>query len=242
MTPPFAVSPEAPVEWALLQARGDETIPFLQGQLSCDVLTLRTGQSLDGLLLSPSGDVITSLECSSHPEGVDIVVRAEVADATLRALGRFLMRTRCELQLVGAGAGAYATVGEQVRRGEPGPLEFAPGVAAHTFGQDFVERHVSFSKGCYTGQELVGRLDSRGGRVPFHLARVTGRDLEHMASVVSRVGPVGDRALQGLTTAVVDDGFSALALVHRTLLDGQSVVVVDDVAIELLHDGARHAR
>jgi folate-binding protein YgfZ len=32
-----------------------------------------------------------------------------------------------------------------------------------------VERSVSFTKGCYTGQELVARVDSRGGNVPRRL-------------------------------------------------------------------------
>jgi folate-binding protein YgfZ len=32
-----------------------------------------------------------------------------------------------------------------------------------------VERSVSFTKGCYTGQELVARIDSRGNKVPKHL-------------------------------------------------------------------------
>jgi folate-binding protein YgfZ len=32
-----------------------------------------------------------------------------------------------------------------------------------------VERSVSFTKGCFTGQELVARIDSRGGNVPRHL-------------------------------------------------------------------------
>jgi folate-binding protein YgfZ len=32
-----------------------------------------------------------------------------------------------------------------------------------------VERAVSFTKGCYTGQELVARVDSRGGNVPRRL-------------------------------------------------------------------------
>jgi folate-binding protein YgfZ len=35
-----------------------------------------------------------------------------------------------------------------------------------------VERSVSFTKGCYTGQELVARIDSRGGNVPRHLRGV----------------------------------------------------------------------
>ncbi len=32
-----------------------------------------------------------------------------------------------------------------------------------------VDRSVSFTKGCYTGQELVARIDSRGGNVPKRL-------------------------------------------------------------------------
>jgi folate-binding protein YgfZ len=35
-----------------------------------------------------------------------------------------------------------------------------------------VARSVSFSKGCYTGQELVARIDSRGGNVPSRLCGV----------------------------------------------------------------------
>jgi tRNA-modifying protein YgfZ len=35
-----------------------------------------------------------------------------------------------------------------------------------------VERTVSFTKGCFTGQELVARIDSRGGHVPRHLRAV----------------------------------------------------------------------
>ena len=35
-----------------------------------------------------------------------------------------------------------------------------------------IERTVSFTKGCYTGQELVARIDSRGGNVPRHLRRL----------------------------------------------------------------------
>jgi folate-binding protein YgfZ len=34
---------------------------------------------------------------------------------------------------------------------------------------DLIDWTVSFTKGCYTGQELVARIDSRGGNVPRHL-------------------------------------------------------------------------
>ena len=35
-----------------------------------------------------------------------------------------------------------------------------------------VDRAISFTKGCFTGQELVARIDSRGGNVPRHLRGV----------------------------------------------------------------------
>src|SRR5690606_22728547 len=35
-----------------------------------------------------------------------------------------------------------------------------------------VEESVSFTKGCYTGQELVARVDSRGGRAPRRVVRI----------------------------------------------------------------------
>ncbi len=39
---------------------------------------------------------------------------------------------------------------------------------------DLLDRSVSFTKGCYTGQELVARLDARGNRVARHLRGLVG--------------------------------------------------------------------
>jgi folate-binding Fe-S cluster repair protein YgfZ len=234
MTAPLVVSSDQAVHWSLLEARGEDARSFLQGQLSCDVLSLTRDAWAAGLLLSPASEVITSLHCHHHLEGVDLVLASEMLEPTLSALRRFTLRTRCELRDAGATAGPYATVGEQVRRGEPGPREFHVGVAAHSFGPAFVARHVSFTKGCYTGQELVGRLDARGGRVPFLLARVRGPSVEHMSDVVARAGPTGERAIQGLTTVVADDGWVALGFVHRSLLCPQRHRVLDDVSVEAL--------
>ena len=36
-------------------------------------------------------------------------------------------------------------------------------------GAAIIDASVSFTKGCFTGQELVARIDSRGGNVPRHL-------------------------------------------------------------------------
>ena len=61
-----------------------------------------------------------------------------------------------------------------------------------------VERTVSFTKGCYTGQELVARIDSRGGNVPRRL-----RGVVVARNVVPPVGAglvVGGREVGSLTS------------------------------------------
>ena len=69
-------------------------------------------------------------------------------------------------------------------------------------GQWIIDLSVSFTKGCFTGQELVARIDSRGGNVPRRLrAVVADRPLAAGAAVVvggaevgrvtSVAGPVG---------------------------------------------------
>lgn len=52
-----------------------------------------------------------------------------------------------------------------------------------------VARTVSFTKGCYTGQELVARVDSRGGNVPRRLARLSAdAKVESGSALLSRDG------------------------------------------------------
>jgi folate-binding protein YgfZ len=52
-----------------------------------------------------------------------------------------------------------------------------------------VDLTVSFTKGCYTGQELVARIDSRGGHVPRHLRRMTSTG--HLTPGAELTGPDG---------------------------------------------------
>lgn len=69
-----------------------------------------------------------------------------------------------------------------------------------------VERSVSFTKGCYTGQELVARIDSRGGNVPRHLRGIVSRsDHEPL-----RVG--ADIVVAGETVGTVTSAEGAVGL------------------------------
>ena len=90
-----------------------------------------------------------------------------------------------------------------------------------------VEAAVSFTKGCYTGQELVARIDSRGSNVPRHLR---GLRLSGPASAGSGLysQPADtSKALGRLTSVALSPrlGWVAMGYVARAVEVGSSVVV-----------------
>ena len=78
-----------------------------------------------------------------------------------------------------------------------------------------VESSVSFTKGCYTGQELVARIDSRGGNVPrpVRLLEIRGEGVSPGAGIT-----VDGKAVGEVTSSAADPASGvtvALGPVHR---------------------------
>lgn len=253
-----------PLARDVVQASGPDTIAYLQGQLSQDVAALVVGDSAHSLLLTPQGHVVALVRLTRTGED-EVVLDTDpgAGDAVLARLRRFLLRTRCELEVVDWGC--VAVRGEGVS--PPDPTEVAagvwvvvpdtpgvgydllgPGAAAPTGVADgsapdyealriergvpragaeltertiaaeagVVDRTASFTKGCYTGQELVARIDSRGGNVPRRL-----RGLVVEGDVVPPPGAtvvVADVEVGTLTSAARSSRFDApvaLAYVKR---------------------------
>ena len=84
-----------------------------------------------------------------------------------------------------------------------------------------VDRTVSFTKGCYTGQELVARLDARGNNVPFRLRRLV---VEHATPVLpAEHSPLllAEKSVGTLTSVAFDvetERLVALGFVHRDVV------------------------
>jgi folate-binding protein YgfZ len=94
-----------------------------------------------------------------------------------------------------------------------------------------VERTVSFTKGCYTGQELVARLDARGNNVPRRLVGVIGGETRLAFGMTLHAGPgpgdvagpadvATDKVVGTVTSAAWSPELTAwvaLAYLHRTV-------------------------
>ena len=87
-----------------------------------------------------------------------------------------------------------------------------------------IEGSVSFTKGCYTGQELVARVDSRGGNVPHP---VRGLRFDSGPVPVGAEIMVGEKRV-GTVTSVAESprlGHIALGVVGRAVAVGDVVDV-----------------
>src|SRR6185312_2912368 len=73
---------------------------------------------------------------------------------------------------------------------------------------------VSFTKGCYTGQELVARIDSRGGNVPRRLRGVVAASDGPTAMAVGQAVTVGGQEIGRLTSVAVSPTRGAVALAY----------------------------
>ena len=114
----------------------------------------------------------------------------------------------------GVSCGAEAL---RIAAGWPGLGELTEGVIPAETG--LVGLAANFKKGCYTGQELVARVDSRGNHAPHHLERI-----ELTAPAVVGAPVLVDGTEAATLTSV--SGLQALAYVRRSV-EAPADAVVD---------------
>ncbi len=111
------------------------------------------------------------------PDGWEATAGAIVARVPMGRLDRFLVHGGRREALVAAGAVPAGRLAADAVRIEAGEPVMGVDVDEKTIPQEsgLVEDSVSFTKGCYLGQELVARIDSRG-RVNRHLRGLVIRE------------------------------------------------------------------
>lgn len=191
----------------LLAFRGPDSLKFLQGQTSNDVLALDVGQGCPLIFANPKGGVLADATCFRTEEGALLEMERDRAEFLTGHLGRYLLLSDAELTDLSDTSPAFVHTGLDVapltahkrgdtwffglRRlgrvgctlvlGEPpaGDLVAAEvletirieegvpryGYELHADGlpqNALLHDHVSFEKGCFTGQEPIARLHYRG--------------------------------------------------------------------------------
>lgn len=81
----------------VLRIGGPDALPFLQGQLSNDVLAVQRGSSLLAACSSAPGRVLAVLRLFAHPSGVVALLPRDLVGPTLAHLRKFVLRAKVQL-------------------------------------------------------------------------------------------------------------------------------------------------
>lgn len=135
---------------------------------------------------------------------------------------------RAPLDVPTADVAAYESA--RIRSGVPAMgTELTEATIPAEVGQWVIDASVSFTKGCFTGQELVARIDSRGGNVPRHLR---GLDIGGVVAPPLGAAVLVDGTEVGRVTSVAprpgEDGLVALAVVGRSVTPPAAATVQVD--------------
>ncbi|HKI90970.1 MAG TPA: hypothetical protein VJ986_01605 [Gaiellaceae bacterium] len=178
-------------ERAFLRVAGPDAADYLQRMVSNDVEALVAGGSCPALLLTAKGRVLAPLLVWRRGEDDYVVLtEPELGEAVRALLVRMRLRSRCEIEPEEHVSALVFGGGDGIPGDVPGAVEvldtgLEPTLTADElevrrieagaprWGREIDDRilpaeagldrtHVSFTKGCYPGQEPVARLHHRG--------------------------------------------------------------------------------
>jgi folate-binding protein YgfZ len=242
-------------ERAYVRVSGPDAGDYLQRMVSNDVESLDVGGACPALLLTAKARVIAPLVVWRRgDEDFLLLTEPELGEAVRGLLTRMRLRARCEIEPE-QHASVLVFGGEGIQTDFPGAVEAIDSPLAPTLDADAVElrrieagaprwgreiddrilpaeagldeTHVSFTKGCYPGQEPVARLHYRGH--PNRRLRVLELDavpageteLIHEGKAVGRVTSAARRP---------DGSVVALAYVRVEVPEGARLELADAAA------------
>ena len=161
-----------------LHFRGVDAQKFLQGQLSNDVSLLAPDRLMLAGMHNPQGRVLALLRLvAPATDQVIALLPAELAEPTMTALRRFVLRAKVAISAESSGAALRALTQQlpfiapllepaarsaHIAAGVPQVYGATSALfVAQMLNLDCLEA-ISFTKGCYTGQEIIARAHYRG--------------------------------------------------------------------------------
>ncbi len=150
---------------------GADALTYLQGQVSQDLLSMAIGDRRWTFLLQPTGKVeVLAAVTRAGDDAFLFDTEFGFGDLLSARLARFKIRVKVDIgPIERISGGDFADEAARIEAGWPAMgSEIVPGetIPAET---GITEAAVDYKKGCYPGQELVERMDSRGADAPRRL-------------------------------------------------------------------------
>lgn len=247
------------VDRGVLAVSGADRASWLQGLVTNDVAGLAEGERRYAAYLTPQGRMITDMNVTARDGRLLLDVPAPLADALRDRLDGLIFSEDVQVTNESDRLFVWTVIGPDAFTdviGEVLPAEFASlaAIDLDTFDVIRIERGVpkfladmdedtipleagiqdraiSFTKGCYVGQEIIVRVTTRGGgRVARHLVRWHGDPAAEVVPLPGSRIVSFDKDIGRVTSAAFSPGLNrvvGLGYVHREFVTpGTDVAVV----------------
>ncbi len=156
-------------DYSLLQISGNNAEKFLQGQLTCDVSKVTDTHTSFGAHCNAKGRMLSFFRLFKIEQDYYLLMPTDVIEIAKQHLHRYAVFSKVKVEILPLStvilpfefdpASAYENdVKHGIPRLYPNTIaEFLP----HYLNLPQLDA-VSFSKGCYTGQEIIARMEHRG--------------------------------------------------------------------------------
>lgn len=244
---------------AVLSVGGADRASWLQGLLTNDVESLKEGESRYAAYLTPQGRMITDMHVMAKGDRILLDVPAPLAQGLRDKLDGLIFSEDAAVTNESERMSVWTVVGPDSFTGivaESLPAEYAAlrEIDLDTFeviriergvprfladmNEDTIpleagieDRAISFTKGCYVGQEVIVRVTTRGGgRVAKKLVRWVGDPAADIVPLPESRIVSFDRDIGRVTSSAFSPGLErvvGLGYVHRDFVaSGTEVTVV----------------
>jgi tRNA-modifying protein YgfZ len=249
------------IDRGVLSITGRDRATWLQGLVTNDVLALAEGQSCYAAYLTPQARMITDMNVVARADRLLLDVPAALAAPLRERLDGLIFAENAQVTDASAAMQVVEVYGErnqtlildrhatlpdlpkvdldtfEVFRIEAGLPKFLVDMNEETIPLEagIEDRAISFTKGCYVGQEVIVRVTHRGG------GRVAKKLVKWRAGTLAPAGvPAGarifsnDREIGRVTSSALSPAFGqpvGLGYVHRDFVEeGTKVTLVWDDA------------
>lgn len=210
-------------------AIGQEAAKFLQGQLSCDITQVTDTQPSLGAYCNIKGKVQAILRLQQLTDGYSLVLPADLSAQVRAELQKYAIFSKVKISVENAAliVDDLQEISQQI-----------PEVYAATYELFFPHdlnlpqlNAISFTKGCYRGQEIIARMHYRG---------TIKRSLYMFSSSVSNILPgtaILNQRQEVAGTVVRTAAERGLAVLTHAILEGSSALLIEGTTglIELIN-------
>ena len=216
---------------------GADAAGFLHGQFTTDVTGLASGQTGLSAWCDPKGRVIATFILARLDDTFRLLLPGALKDTFIKRLRMYVMRANVNIvdastetekipglpaYLSGMGSDDWETA--LIRQGIP---LLQPETSGRFLPQELNMDHldaVSFTKGCYPGQEIIARLHYRG-QVKRRLCHATTQNKTRLEPGTALIADGEEKNIGTVVnSAATDTGHELLIVLERPYIESGRVV------------------